>query len=199
MRAGKLPLQKCVRSQRRLFDFLTITIFQKMKNKVILSVASMVPLCLSSFMLGAQRLEVMSSGGQNLVRRGLSITATIGEVCVAETSNHQKAVTGGFQQGFLSGPIATTDREEQTVDIPAIALFPNPATDRVQVSLQHFKGASVRLRLFNSLGSLIQETETNHDFYAFDIRALAAGSYWISMSRDTDQTPVTLPFSKINH
>lgn len=161
-------------------------------KKTLLMALAFLPLALM-----AQRLEVIGSGGQYLSRGGLSISATIGEVFVATPSGSEQFATEGFQQGYLQSTLAAS-RSETPASLPAASLFPNPATDRLQVSLQNMSNQPVRLTLYNSVGKLIGEAETVSGAHAFNVTALAAGHYWIAVQTDEKSPAFTLPFEKIN-
>ena len=163
-------------------------------KKTLLTALAFLPLALM-----AQRLEVMASGGQYLARGGISINATIGEVCVGAPSGAGLSGTEGFQQGFKTAESlqTTVDREEFSPEIQA-QLYPNPAIDQVQVSLQHTADQPVRLQLYNSQGLLIQETETAGALHTFELSSLAAGQYWISLQPAGAKPALMLPFSKIS-
>ncbi len=164
-------------------------------KKTLLSTIVFLPLALS-----AQRLEVIASGGQYLSRKGISITATIGEVCVSRPSGNESYGTEGFQQGFKASqdlPGSAIDRNRAESAIQA-QLFPNPAIDYVQVALQNPKGQSVHLRLYNNMGLLLQETETRNELHSFDIGLLSAGRYLIALQFAEDEPIITLPFAKIS-
>ncbi len=148
----------------------------------------------------AQRMEVVAAGSQELSGAGIHITATIGEVCVSGLKGAKEYATEGFQQGFLSAE-STASRDQQGITSAAImqaSLFPNPATDRVQVELQNLGGQSVRLRLYNQLGLLVQEAESSSAVYAFDLKMLASGQYWVAIQPADNQAAIALTFAKIN-
>ena len=161
-------------------------------RKTLLIILAFLPLALM-----AQRLEVIGSGGQYLSRGGVNISATIGEVFVATPSGSKHFATEGFQQGYLLPDLAAS-RTETPASLSAASLFPNPTADRVQVSLQNMSNQPVRLTLYNSVGKLIQESETNAEIHFFNVASLPAGHYWIAVQTDENSPVISLPFEKIN-
>jgi hypothetical protein len=64
-------------------------------------------------------------------------------------------------------------------------LFPNPASDEIFVGLEAFAGMPVTLRIFNTLGQLVQEIripEVQSDIEVLDVRAFGPGMYQMELS-----------------
>ncbi len=162
-------------------------------RKTLLIALAFLPLVLC-----AQRLEVIGSGGQMLSRGGLSITATIGEVFVAVPSGPDGFATEGFQQGYLLSDVAAS-RTEKTSASPIAELYPNPAVDRVRVSFEKLGDQPVHLKMYNSVGRLLETVKTGSNTHDFNVTALPAGHYWISVQPTDNHPTLSLPFEKVNH
>lgn len=158
----------------------------------------LIALAFMPLVLMAQQLEVIGTGAQTLSQGGISITATIGEVFVAAPSGPEQFATEGFQQGYRQ-PNDVVDRTETTSALPSAELYPNPALDRVQVSFENPTAQSIYLKLYNSVGRLIETVKTGSSTYDFNVTALPAGHYWISIQPTDHQPAISLPFEKINH
>ena len=164
----------------------------KMRKTLLIALAFM-PL-----VLAAQRLEVIGAAGQTLSRGGVSVTATLGEVFVATPSGPEQFATEGFQQGYLLANVAVS-RTETTSALTTAELYPNPAVERVQVSFENPGGQPVQLKLYNSVGSLLETVKTGSSTHDFKVAALPAGHYWISIQPTDYQPAISLPFEKVNH
>ncbi|HAD11950.1 MAG TPA: hypothetical protein DCF33_05875 [Saprospirales bacterium] len=148
--------------------------------------------------LAAQQQKVFSSAGLDCSDRKQQITATLGEPFITVTTENPHMITEGFQQGspLVIPPGIVLDRENQPNDWNAM-LFPNPATDWVQVSFQSKKQQTYRLRLINALGVVVLETETANELYQLDLRDFSTGQYWLSVQSTDLMESTWLPLSKV--
>lgn len=71
---------------------------------------------------------------------------------------------------------------EQT-DNPAISIFPNPVNDKVTISLQGYKttGEGLRIKIINSLGSLVYTDRINEPLKEISVGNFAQGLYFIQL------------------
>lgn len=149
--------------------------------------------------LTAQQLAVVATGGQDLKGGGAVISFTIGEVCVDAAMGADRQATAGFQQGFgpeQEAPGKVADRDQ--LEPFRASVFPNPTMDWVQIDLQNTGNQPVRLRLFTSQGTLVQEVGTTALSHRFDVTGLSAGRYWIALQSGQNRPDLTLSFEKIS-
>ena len=64
---------------------------------------------------------------------------------------------------------------------PTVQLFPNPTNGEVRVQLNEAQPNGVQLRLFNSVGQLIENRLLTNNQTDLDLSSLAAGVYWLQV------------------
>lgn len=82
-------------------------------------------------------------------------------------------------------PAEAGDRSENKTDVVAsVALYPNPANDRLQVNLQGIAlDIPVELCLFDLLGHLVLRQEVSQARQSLDIHALPSGTYFVRVAQ----------------
>ncbi len=148
--------------------------------------------------LAAQKLEVVSSAGLTSSGREQQITATLGETFVAMVAEDKHLFTEGFQQGIIGHSLhgLVLDREVQPSGWNA-RLFPNPASDMVQITIQSAQQQTYRLRLMNGLGMVLLEAETADEVYSMNLRDFSPGQYWISIYASDPSESFVFPLTKM--
>jgi hypothetical protein len=69
----------------------------------------------------------------------------------------------------------------------AISLYPNPANNKVNITVNDNAYDSIKIQVFNSLGQRLQSTESNDQStnnFSLDVSNLAAGLYFINIDVD---------------
>ena len=70
----------------------------------------------------------------------------------------------------------------QAEDAVNVAVYPNPASDKIFLKLPELNGSTIQLNIFNSLGQLIIKKELSHST-DLSIDALQSGIYWLSFEQ----------------
>lgn len=86
-----------------------------------------------------------------------------------------------IRYSFSIGDVSHVQEDADNV----VALFPNPAADRVRITIDEFPLGRAELRLYNAYGTLIRSEEVNvpERFEAsISTEGLPAGSYYITIS-----------------
>ena len=68
-----------------------------------------------------------------------------------------------------------------------ISLYPNPATNKVNIAVNDNAYDSIRIQVVNSLGQRLQSTESNGQStnnFSLDVSNLATGLYFINIEAD---------------
>lgn len=148
--------------------------------------------------LAAQKLEVVSSAGLHSSGRAQQITATLGETFVSMVAKDDHLFTEGFQQGSIAAlhSAMAMDREEPASDWRA-TVYPNPASERVQISFLSTRPQSYRLRLMNALGMVLMEAETADEVYSINLQDFSPGQYWITINASDPSESLVLPLTKM--
>ncbi|MFK7934017.1 MAG: GEVED domain-containing protein [Saprospiraceae bacterium] len=80
-----------------------------------------------------------------------------------------------------------------TFDVNDFKLYPNPATQRVNVEIKSFLGESITIQLFNQLGQLVLEKqieEVNEQTAPLSVALLERGIYFVQLQAK-NKTPIT--------
>jgi hypothetical protein len=136
---------------------------------------------LITFSLSAQvKQEVIASAGGYSVASGVSLSWTLGETIIPTFTNGNLTLTHGFQQQLI-----VTAVEENLEDVVKVTLYPNPASDVVNIKLESPLDGEVKLFLLDSRGKLIktdfmEETAVEKEI---NLQDLPAGLYLLKMTK----------------
>jgi hypothetical protein len=136
---------------------------------------------LLAFSLSAQvKQEVIASAGGYSVASGVSLSWTLGETIIPTYTNGGLTLTHGFQQQLI-----VTAIEENLEDVVKVTLYPNPASDVVNIKLESPLDGEVKLFLLDSRGKLIktdfmEETAVEKEI---NLQDLPAGLYLLKMTK----------------
>jgi hypothetical protein len=136
---------------------------------------------LLAFSLSAQvKQEVIASAGGYSVASGVSLSWTLGETIIPTFTNGGLTLTHGFQQQLI-----VTAVEENLEDVVKVTLYPNPASDIVNIKLGSPLDGEVKLFLLDSRGKLIktdfmEETAVEKEI---NLQDLPAGLYLLKMTK----------------
>lgn len=128
--------------------------------------------------------EVISSGGGDTTNSNAGLSWTIGEPVTETVSGSNTKITQGFHQNHFE--IISI---EEYLDLGyEIKVFPNPATDYIQITLQ-FNGklpesteTKFNIILSNNLGEeLLNETIKNKLEFSLTMQEYAAGQYYLKI------------------
>ncbi len=119
-----------------------------------------------------------------LMAEGLSSSST----AVATFDN--VSVSGGGSMPTLSIPEAGLDFDDATSTLAEVSLYPNPASDEVQIDLNNFNQEDLNLTLINNLGQVVyqqhlQQVETT--LHTVQVSDLAPGLYFVRMERSSGE------------
>jgi hypothetical protein len=107
---------------------------------------------LISFSAIAQaKQEVIASAGGYNSTANISISWTLGETIIPTWSSPGLILTHGFQQQII-----ITSVEENLDNQVKITVFPNPASDNVNIIFEEPVDGEVKIFMLNSLGKLVK-------------------------------------------
>lgn len=119
-----------------------------------------------------------------------NIDWSVGEMPLVNTGYNQVVVvvTNGFLQPFTEKPGEINNSNTFTPD--EIRVFPNPATNYVEINFLTQQKGNMRFRLYNGIGQLLFEKE----FYSFgigrieriDLQRLPATEYFLQVILDPE-------------
>jgi len=101
---------------------------------------------------GAQvKQEVIASAGGYNSASGISLSWTLGETIIPTFTSPNLILTHGFQQQVI-----ITAVEENFENQVKITVFPNPASDNVNIAFEQPVEGEVQIMILNSLGNLVR-------------------------------------------
>lgn len=122
---------------------------------------------------------VASAGGYN-VSGGISISWTLGETIIPTFRNGDLVLTHGFQQQLI-----ITAVEENFQILVHVTIYPNPASDIINIQFEIPAEGDILLFLLDSQGKLVKTDRigagtTNKKI---DMQDFAAGIYYLRMTK----------------
>ena len=143
----------------------------------------------------AQSIErqVIATAGGSFSAGGTQLTTTVGEAVIDDGAAGTVELTQGFLQGTTGTATATRDAPAEL----AYTIHPNPATDRVTVSIDdaHTLGDQVRMNLVDATGRTVRSTSVRTARTELDVRSLDVGTYTVVLragaeTRSVDQVVI---------
>ncbi len=126
-------------------------------------------------MLSAQSLssKVVASGGGYTTSSSGSLQFTIGEPSITTYVKSAAILTQGFQQGTLKGSGSSL----VNLSVPGfnVTLYPNPASDFVELNVEAPNGSKVDICIYNMLGEKICDVPVVSNGFTFQAMNSVAG------------------------
>jgi hypothetical protein len=146
----------------------------QMKRSIIVSLALFFVISLSAQV----KQEVIASAGGYSVATGVSLSWTLGETIIPTFTNGGFTLTHGFQQQLIITAI-----EENLADVVKVTIYPNPASDVINIKLESPLDGEVKIYLIDSQGKMLktdfmEETMLEKEINLQDI---PAGIYYLKM------------------
>jgi hypothetical protein len=134
-----------------------------------------------AFSLNAQiKQEVIASAGGYNVNGGLSISWTLGETIIPTFTSGNLTLTHGFQQQLVVTAI------EENIDLAVnIKVYPNPASDVVNISFEEPLEGEINVSILDSQGKLVKKDmiEAAITEKQINLQELPAGVYYLRMTK----------------
>lgn len=130
---------------------------------------------------GAQvKQEVIASAGGYNVNGDISISWTLGETIIPTFTNGDLVLTHGFQQQL----IITTVEEKLAVPVN-IKVFPNPASDVINIQFESPVEGEVVLTIIDSQGRLVKSDiiESAIIEKQINMQDIPAGNYYLRLTQ----------------
>ena len=124
--------------------------------------------------------EVISSAGGYNVNGGLSISWTLGETIIPTFEKDGLILTHGFQ-----GQMLLTTVEENLDVLVKVKVFPNPASDVVNIQFESPVEGEIVLTIINSQGKLIKREliESTVVEKQINLQDIPAGIYYLRLTK----------------
>lgn len=97
---------------------------------------------------------------------------------IEDESDNSTVAEVGDEELFndCMGYTSITEVQKQTMDI---SIYPNPAREQITVNLSSFMNENIHVEIFNTLGAVIFQQNTQSNQIDIDINSLPAGIYMI--------------------
>lgn len=140
--------------------------------------------------------QIVSSAGETFQGNSLQIDWTLGELAITTIQNSSQQITQGFHQPTF----VIMSIDELSQKIGQIQVFPNPASDIIEVKANFDQSRNVMIQLVNLNGSLLWMTKNNGDQIdqVKDITNLPSGTYFLNFLIDGNKYSQTFKIQKIN-
>lgn len=152
-----------------------------------------------SFAVSAQSLspEVLSSSGEVYQGTSFFLDWTLGEVAIENLKDNES-----FQlsQGFHQANFRITTVVDLSEEIGEILVYPNPASDKIELDLRFPEKRNVNIQLTDVYGTIIfRRTEYGSSIKSVDdISNLPSGNYFLYFAIDKNEYFKTVQITKIN-
>ena len=130
----------------------------------------------------AQKQEVIASAGGYNTATGISISWTLGETIIPtfKAADNSIILTHGFQQQLI-----ITTVEDNLQDPVKVTVYPNPASEIINIAFENPVEGEIRLFLINAHGALvltdiIEATTTEKQL---NLQALPSGIYYLRLTK----------------
>ena len=129
----------------------------------------------------AQKQEVIATAGGYNVNGTLTISWTLGETIVPSFRNGNLWLTHGFQQQLI-----VTTVEESLEDLVKVTVYPNPASDNLNIRFDEPLEGEVTVQLINAQGKLVKTDvmEVTVIEKQINLQDLPAGAYFLKLTKD---------------
>ena len=142
--------------------------------------------------------SVIASAGDYFANGSVSVSWTLGDLATETLSSGSLVLTQGFQQ-----PDTIKGTNSVVPDFPSqgfsIKVYPNPATDYLNVVLQGNDDADLQLQFFDAIGRRLQVSTVyaGSNEATLDIAGYRAGIYFLKVSTINGTTIRTFQVAKI--
>lgn len=141
---------------------------------------------------------VIGSGGEATISSGIQLSWTLGEPNTATINKNSLMITEGFHQSYLQ--YAFLQAHLPAAFQSVVRVFPNPATDHVQITFADNSARDFDLRIFDVNGKMLQYHQYQSTANAqLNLQGWPASTYVISIQMHDVQSVLPQTFQIIKH
>ncbi len=157
---------------------MLITYYLKVKRFIFILISILFVLPVSAQV----KQEVIASAGGYNVNSNLSISWTLGETIIPtfKSQDGTLIITHGFQQQLIVTAV------EENIDNPVkIKVYPNPASDIINISFETPVDGEITLAIYDSQGKLVKSDFVEPSMYLkqINLQDLPGGVYYLRMTK----------------
>jgi hypothetical protein len=153
-------------------------------------------ICICNISAQSSSPEIVSSAGETFQGNSMQIDWTLGELAATIIQSSSLQITQGFHQPNYT----ITSVNELPQEIGEIKVYPNPASERIEMKLNFEKNRNVKIQLINFNGRLIWTTNKNGNQIeqVTEIADLPNGNYFLNFLIDGNKYSQTFKIQKLN-
>jgi hypothetical protein len=122
------------------------------------------------------RNSSFDSGGSTSGNGALSVTASIGEVVAKERIVGQLLIS----EGFIHPQLAGFTTQQKTEKLVGVSVFPNPATEYLQINLP--STGQYDIKLLDASGKVVLNYQSaNQAIVHLNVTQFNSGIYWLTI------------------
>lgn len=140
----------------------------------------LLPIGLFLLVASVNAQEVISTQGDSYSNGINTIDYTIGELVIETVSDGTNDLTQGFHQTLLT----ITNVEDLDVNF-SVSIFPNPASDRVNLTIENYQGLT--FRLFDVSGKLLSQAVLTEARTSINVEEYPKGMYLLTLTQQKDK------------
>lgn len=145
------------------------------RNKLILSVVFLLGVGLT----GIRAQEVILSSGGEASGSGGSASYSVGQIADTAIIGTSYSIVEGVQQPYEIS-IYTAIGETEGINL-MLAVYPNPTTDYLTLSIDEFDLSNLSYQLFDINGQLVEENEINENYTDIDMSNCLPSVYFLKI------------------
>jgi hypothetical protein len=139
------------------------------------------------FAQSAERYVISTCGGSYFDGINTAIDYTTGELMITTLSNGSNILTQGFQQPFFNKFVSVPEVPDNNLQV---ILFPNPATDHLNITISHASDQHCRVCIYDMLGQLLKDEYSEAGSGGninmnIDLQSLATGDYFVRIMQNS--------------
>jgi hypothetical protein len=152
-------------------------------------------LLLSGYSLTSlQAQSTINPSGRNAIGTGGSVSYSVGQVVCTTITGANGSAAQGVQQPF---EISVVTGIEEAKDISLeIVVYPNPATDFIQLKIENYEVPNLRYQLYDISGTLLQDNKVEGSETSIVMTNYMSATYFLKV---TDKNKVVKTFKIIKN
>ncbi len=150
-------------------------------KKIILSIVILIGLSLA----GLQAQESIPITGGNATGSGGSVSYTIGQTFYTTNTGTNGSVAEGVQQPFEISVVIGIE-EANGIKL-SVSVYPNPATELLQLKVESEKLKGLSFQLYDMQGKLLQSEKVTDNLTSIDMSKLIPATYFLKITSNNKE------------
>lgn len=121
--------------------------------------------------------HTIAAGFSSALKNNVHLSSSVGEAGpVQYFLKSDVDLTQGYLQLETKGKVSIVDSKNKEL----ISLYPNPATDFIQIEFMEFANEKIEISIYNSIGQEVKNLsskKTGPQIYTLDVSSLASSEY----------------------